>query len=343
MVLITLIVIVGVVGVLELYCGYSFYRHKDSIRNELNAIRLREPIHNRNSEIDFDGKKIVFRTDSLGFILPYENPDSVKNIIAFIGGSTTECKMVSEENRVHRIVEKSIEGVAGLNIGHSGNHSVHSMNILVNKVNAFNPKYVVINHNVNDLSILLNEGTYFNSNHSRSLLLTSTEDLYNYKVGYPSNKFVKKYIPHIALVLLPTSFDGEKASVLEFRDGPLLGLKLDSVKQIFKKSIDGLVKYAKAWGVKPVLLAQGSCMEHYESPNKHKYVGYDLAEWHGEFNNVIRAVAKENDVLLVDGERLMKNKKELFYDPVHYTDSGSILIGNAIAEVLKSDLAVNEE
>ena len=54
-----------------------------------------------------------------------------------------------------------------------------------------------------------------------------------------------------------------------------------------------------------------------------------------EFNKVIRDVAIISNVPLVDAEKLMEDKKEYFYEAVHYTDSGSIFISNYIASEIK--------
>ncbi len=325
-------VVVAIVGVVELYCAYSYYRYRDTLKNDLNAIRLREPFHNQDNN--------GFRTDSLGFILPYRSLDSSEFRVVFMGGSTTECLAVSEEKRVHRAVEKQLDKTTCLNIGNSGNHSMHTLDIFANKVLAYNPNVVVINHNVNDLSILLNTGTYHNQHHQRSLLLTSSEDLYSYVVGYPKNWFVRNFIPHISLVLLPTTFEGGGLPLRrEFPDGPLReDLNSDSLKYLFKKSMKGLVEYSKSWGVKPVLMTQGSCYKHYDIGNLERYRCYNLDSLHNVFNQVVRDVALECGVDLVDAEFLMEDNKAYFYDVVHYTDSGSVFISDHIASTVKKVL-----
>ncbi len=325
-------VVVAIIAVVELYCAYSYYRYRDTLKNDLNAIRLREPFHNQD--------KNGFRTDSLGFILPYISLDSSEYRVVFMGGSTTECLAVSEEKRVHRAVEKQLDKTTCLNIGNSGNHSMHTLDIFANKVLAYNPNVVVINHNVNDLSMLLNAGTYHNQHQQRSLLLTSSEDLYSYVVGYPKNWFVRNFIPHISLVLLPTTFEGGGLPLRrEFPDGPLReDLNTDSLKYLFKKSLKGLVEYSKSWGVKPVLMTQGSCYKYYDIGNLERYRCYNLDSLHNVFNQVVRDIAFECCVDLVDAEVLMEDNKAYFYDVVHYTDSGSVFISDHIASTVKKVL-----
>jgi hypothetical protein len=340
LIVIPVTLIIGIIAVVELYCGYSYFKYRDTLKNELNAIRLREPFHNQNNPGLHHGEEFLFRTDSEGYILPYRNIDSSSHTVAFIGGSTTECRVVDENIRVHRSVERILNAkgkrVTCLNIGNSGNHSMHSLNILANKVMKHSPKVVVVNHNVNDLSILLNTGTYFNKHPQRSLLLENSESLYAYKVGLPKNKFIRTFIPYISLVLLPTTFDGERLIEQdEFPSGPIsFDLTKQFLKNEFRKSITGLIAYAKAWQVKPILMTQGSCFS-YGIKNIDRYDGYDLVLLHQEFNKVIREVAIREEVELVDAELLMKGNKAYFFDSVHYTDSGSVFISKYISKSIQ--------
>lgn len=326
---ITFGLIIGVIAIVELYCSYAYYKYRDSLKNELKAIRLRQPFCNQSHD--------NFKTDSLGFILPYTGLDSTSKTVVFLGGSTTECLKVHENNRIHVKVEEQLTNVSCLNIGNSGNHSMHSLNLFTNKLLSLSPDLVVINHNVNDLSILLNTGTYFNEHPQRSLLINNTEQLYTYKVGYPRNWFVRKYIPYMSLVLFPTTFEGENLiENQEFSTKALQSdLNIDSIKEMYRKSMMGLVSYSNLWGVKPVLMTQGSCFKEYGVKNIERYNGYNLDSLHKEFNKVVRDVADILNVPLVDAEKLMEDKKNYFYDAVHYTDSGSIFISNHIASEVK--------
>ena len=79
----------------------------------------------------------------------------------------------------------------------------------------------------------------------------------------------------------------------------------------------GLVNYARLWGVKPILMTQGSCFQEYSLKNIERYHGYNLDSFHEEFNKVVRYIASISKVPLVHAENLMENKKEYFYDDVH--------------------------
>lgn len=338
---ITLGLLISIVAVVELYCGYSYFRYRDTLRNEVNTIRLREPFHNYNKQlVDSFGRSVTYRTDSNGFILPHKPITKNNTVIGFLGGSTTECQLVAEDKRVHVLVEKKIDSITCLNIGNSGNHSLHSLDIFSNKLLKYNPEVVVINHNVNDLSILLNTGSYFNNHPNRSLLITDSKHLFNYTVGMAKNWFVRNYIPYISLTLLPTTFEGAgQPQKSEFSREPLsTSYSMEFLRSEFRKSILGLVSLVKAWGVKPVILTQGSCFKYFKINSAERFKGYDLDQIHNEYNKVVREVSKELEVELVDAEALMEDQKAYFYDAVHYTDSGSVFISKHIAKAVKKVL-----
>lgn len=332
-----MILIIGCVAILEVYCGFAYYKYRDNLKSNAKVIRFRKPRVSENRRVNILSKTIM-ETDSNGFILPFKALDSTEFTIAFLGGSTTECLAVKNVKRPHVVVGDRIPKASCLNIGFSGNNTMHSMNIFVNLIKKYKPKYTVINHNVNDICILLNYDSYYNNDKHRSLVVKDLAQVINYNVNLPKNQFIRKYIPNIALTLLPTYFDGE----VEKREFPKTiikkGLDTEKLKNNYKQSLNGLIKYIKTSGSNPVLLTQGSCFKPYGFMNKERYRHYNIPKLHKELNEIARELARENSLILVDAEKLMFNKKSFFYDCVHYTDSGSIFISNKIADTIIDDL-----
>ncbi len=105
-------------------------------------------------------REYLIRSDDHGFIRPskvHEHPDLV---LAFLGGSTTECIYDDENNRFpylagHLLEEKTGLRVNSYNAAKSGNDSLHSLNIMLNKVVSLKPDIVVMMHNINELAVLL--------------------------------------------------------------------------------------------------------------------------------------------------------------------------------------------
>jgi len=101
-----------------------------------------------------------FRVDKDGFIMPSKIHDNPQLTLVFLGGSPTECSYVDEENRFPYLVGRLVENKTGLrtdsyNAGKGGNTSLHSLDVLLNKVILLKPDVTIMMHNVNDLAVLL--------------------------------------------------------------------------------------------------------------------------------------------------------------------------------------------
>ena len=112
-------------------------------------------------------KPFVLRVDRQGFIMPSKIHDHPDLTIAFLGGSTTECTYVDEDNRFPYLAGRLLERqthlkVNSYNAGRSGNNTLHCLNVLLNKVVNLKPDIVVLMENINDLAILMYEKTYWN-------------------------------------------------------------------------------------------------------------------------------------------------------------------------------------
>jgi len=133
------------------------------------TVRLERPSRNYISHIapnTVERKYYRIATDKNGFIGPsiiHTNPDLQ---IIFLGGSTTECLYMQEHERFPYLVGRQLEAalhkkVNTYNGGVSANESMHSLNVLMNKVLPLKPQMVVLMHNINDLVVLRSQGTYW--------------------------------------------------------------------------------------------------------------------------------------------------------------------------------------
>jgi hypothetical protein len=121
-------------------------------------------------------KPFMVRVDRQGFIMPAKIHDHPDLTIAFLGGSTTECVYVDEDNRFPYLAGRLLERqtrlkVNSYNAGRSGNNTLHCINVLLNKVVNLKPDLVVLMENINDLAILMYDKTYWNDHPSRSPLI----------------------------------------------------------------------------------------------------------------------------------------------------------------------------
>ncbi len=167
-------------------------------------------------------------TDKDGFIKPsdiHENPDLK---IVFLGGSTTECLYMEEEERFPYLVGRLLENNLGKKVnsyngGVSANESMHSINILLNKVLPMQPTMVVFMHNINDLVILRSQGSYWYQDSLKSHVQTS------------KNVFTRfEFPPH------EETFNEEHIS------------------EEFRRNLLTFIAICKIRGIKPVLMTQGN-------------------------------------------------------------------------------------
>ncbi|MEY3051112.1 MAG: hypothetical protein RLY31_897 [Bacteroidota bacterium] len=316
------------------YAG-KFLR-KEKIREVPAARFVRLPEHRKSydfttvpSELymancdNLESKPYPTRTDERAFMLPADIHADPEIVLAFLGGSTTECRFNEETARfpyqVGRILEaKTGRKVNSYNNGINSITSMNSLNIFVNKVLAVNPDYAVLMHNINDLNILLYEGTYWNEHPLRSLIVD------------PNN---------------PKFSDGkyETDEWADFRGKPVTVDSAAMMRQ-FSGSLRSFIGICRAWNIRPLLMTQASRFT--DEPDQ-RILGRGIVEWekngisygrmkglYDAMNECVRRTAAEEGVPLVDLAASVPKDKEHLYDLVHLTDKGSLLVADLVSEQL---------
>jgi hypothetical protein len=326
---------------------------KRSIRlREYDPLLYRFQSYNDPEKKVFDSftqKTYVLRTDRNGFIIPskiHEHPDYV---IVFLGASTTECTWVDEENKFPYLVGRLLEKETGLkinsyNASKAGNNTLHSIDVLYNKLIPLKPNIVVMMHNVNDVNILLYENTYWNHNPYRSPI---AEDK-------PS---VVKEFKKIRDLLIPYLYAGMKECIRWVR-GPK---EVDEFKEVrgkksppmdraqlaheFRLNLETFIQICKIRGIIPVLMTQQNRIKSHPDgvilrqlnlfgrPKGMTYAQYK--EIYDLFNQTIRETGAENGVMVIDLARKIPPEKDFLFDAIHLTDQGSRLAANIIREELR--------
>lgn len=298
-------------------------------------------------------REYVLRTDKDGFIMPsrrHEDPDLT---VVFLGGSSTQCKFVEEENRFPCLVGTVLESRTGMKInsyngGVSGNHSMHSLDALINKVMPIDPDVVVMMHNVNDLNILLYHGSYWNDNPYRSLV--QLQPRANVCLLACFRTFMRWALPNLTsrYYQMKQRLDSpERIDEFAHIRGKKLTIDRGWMVAEFKTSLNMFVSVCRARQIVPVLMTQASRLKPkpdalIEENLRELFdfgVGYsDFKETYDAFNEAIREVAAANQVLLIDLANSVPQESKHMYDPVHYNDTGCQLAASIIAEKLINDL-----
>jgi lysophospholipase L1-like esterase len=295
-------------------------------------------------------KGYLLKVDNNGFIMPserYSNPDIS---MVFLGDSVTAELYVEEENRFPYAAAVLLENDLGIkinsyNASRIANNTLHSINILLNKIIPLKPDIVIMSHTNNDVAIMLYERSYWNNSSTRSIIF----DVNNYAV----NNFFKimrdKFIPNLAreirlagIRLRNLSKPSGTPEIDEF--AKMRGKKTDydaneMVKQ-YEMNLQTFIAICKIRKIVPVLMTMASRFK--DQPDKpvldrFKTVIVSYQEYKHLFelfNEALRKVARENNILLIDLAATIPPEKEYIYDIIHYNDKGSI----KAAEVIKDNL-----
>jgi hypothetical protein len=362
----TLVLVTGVVILLIVFAAektLQFYNHRHGVFLETDPryIKLTEyrpltkfmlpfPENHQPFTDNVFMKKYPLNVDSDGFIRPsrkYAQPDLS---LVFLGGSTTECMFVDEENRFPFVAGAILEQETGKKINAyngamAGTNTLNCIDVLVNKVLPLKPRVVVFMENINDLSTLLYEGTYWNHNTWRSPIQT----LYKHEsLGLLLKEI---FIPNITAAyknLTLTLLRGEQDQFAAYR-GKKPQVDKGKLNQEFAMNLQTIVDICKVRGIIPVLMTQANRITDRPDPviktyvgrfGEHASLGYqDFKEIYDSFNATIRQVGQRNQVLVIDLAAEIPPDKTYIYDLVHLNDTGSRYAAGLIAARLKSVIA----
>jgi lysophospholipase L1-like esterase len=358
------VIVLLAIGCLALVTEKLLARRTHDLINPVGikrAIKLREfnPLYQDVLVPDADAmrmsdslpqKEYVLRVDRQGFIMPAKIHDRPDLTIAFLGGSTTECTYVDEDNRFPYLVGRLLERqtrlkVNSYNAGRSGINTLHCLNILLNKVVNLKPDLVVLMENINDLAILMYEKTYWNTNPSRSPL---QERLPTFKtVGQDLRQtfyLVRDLtFPNLSRELKKMSLFGDKVKGDEFHGvrGQKITIDLDLLVREFSLNLQTFINICRAREIIPVLMTQASRFTDHPDPPIKKIMdhlelsqGITYGEFKGAFdrlNRTIRDVGLKNQVLVIDLAGEIPPVKENICDVAHFNDRGSRLVAARIA------------
>lgn len=303
-------------------------------------------------------KPYVLRVDRQGFIMPAKIHDRPDLIIAFLGGSTTECVYVDEDNRFPYLAGRLLEGqthlkVNSYNAGRSGNNTLHCLNILLNKVVNLKPDIVVLMENINDLAILMYDKTYWNDNPSRSPLIEKPPNFKTVGKDLEQTFHLVRDLtfPNLSRELKQLSPFGRPGKGDEFPSvrGKKITIDQEFLVREFSLNLQTFINICRAREITPVLMTQASRLTESPDPLIQKMMrslevsqGIAYTDFKGAFdrlNQTIRDVGAKNQVLVIDLAREIPPVKENITDVAHFNDRGSRLVAARIAADLTPIIA----
>lgn len=279
-----------------------------------------------------DDSEVLFRTDERSYILPAtRHPDAIATVV-FLGGSTTECVAVHEDQRFPVLVssllaEKGFK-VDTLNGGHAGNNVHDVINVLFNHVVADRPDIAVLMEATNDVGTLRLANSYAPS------------------MGSPvSVKLAAKWVvqilsSHIDLVgiVRESSNRNRPAAKAAASDWRQTQAAADSVLAgMYRAHLRTFVHMCRDFGIEPVLMTQP--YSRYRNAMTPAWLESTAQD---QFNDIIRDVGHSENVLVIDLVAHLRNDisewdkpNHIFYDAVHLTDTGSQVYAAYIAAQLQ--------
>lgn len=366
-VLVLLTFVVAMTLVTEKVLAYINHSHKMVLFTERRYINLREyqpfldvvdipPDKARREADGLEKKSYRVRTDGNGFILPYNHYAKPDFTLVFLGASTTACIYVDEESRFPALVGNLLEQQTGkrvtsYNSGVGGNNSLHSLDILLNKIIPLKPNVVVMMHNINDLVALIYDKTYWSKNPTRQPIIDYK--LYKDLTGIKAISTLARdtYIPnlHVAFRSLSKKIFGKKATDPEDEFAHVRGKKIvfeaAQILDEFKMNLQTFINICSARKITPVLMTQFNRYKADPDPKiKEAMQGFEkdakisapaFKEIYDKFNEAIVEVGRKNGVLVIDLAHLIPQKSEYMYDVVHLKTAGSQLAARIISEKLQ--------
>jgi len=305
--------------------------------SKIVELRMHSPRTNRvldRSWLDAEGDKVSFKVNADRFILPSNQHENAEKTIMFMGGSTTECSVVTEDKRFPNYVSKlfSSDGrsINTINLGKSGNTLHDTINIFFNDAHAFKPDILVVMHATNDGGVLEKDPYY----RSRLAKTVDAKDMLKWFMQMFSTTqiggLLRDAFANIATPAPKVKLIGEVT----------LSKNEDINYEAFEERLEIIVSMARSFKVRPVLMTQPlAFMKNNLTP--------EWSNFHRQkhLNEIIRYVANKNDVTLIDLSKHLEslpgfavNPKNYLYDGMHVTDLGSEVYASHIHKVLSKIL-----
>ena len=309
-------------------------------------------------------KNFEVKMDSNGFIHSNSFLKNAEKNIVFLGGSTTECRYVDDSLRFPSLVGKKLQqaghSVNTFNAGVAYGHSLHSLNILTNKILHREFDMAVLMHGINDLVHLSYNGSFANDENkpSRRNIVTLANpnfdnmDFYFFRkkgMGMRMEKSFQIIFPRLHYELLSTKVKiTSQQQPLEFGWEKLQSIGAAQFEE-YRKNLKSFIAICKANNIQPILMTQFNRAlekEFLENPtfqpytdkiNSSKISVKAFCESYKKTNDIVREVAKEEEVLLIDLDSMIPKSKAYLYDMVHLHGEGSKLVADIITNHLRSN------
>jgi len=326
--------------------------------------RIVLPVHRKYSFSHEQTTKLEPITSHTKNALGFRGPDPPRDFsrrltVVTIGGSTTECLFLSDGKTWTDVLARRLAatwpGAWVNNAGLDGQSSYGHLILLRDLIVSLRPKVAVFLIGVNDIG--------------RADLTTFDQTLAPNWTGWEkAGVFVEDHseivsLAHNLLRMARTSYRGFGHSEIDLarlpvlaHDATLAATTLAQQEEPVRRYTDRLlaiVQLCRSNGIEPVFTTQPVLYGDSVDPA----TGVDLATvqvqgsangrlwWQvlERYNDAMRRVASDRDVLLVDAAVEMPKDSRLYYDLMHFTNEGALRLGEIIANRLEPYLKSHTE
>lgn len=297
-------------------------------------------------------KKIRYSKNSLGFRGP-ELPAGSGDILSIItiGGSTTECKYLSDSStwpfQLYQRLHNRDSMVWLNNAGIDGHTSFGHLALLRDYVLALKPRYILLMTGVNDVE--LDAPDEFDRAASKQINTSSAKSFLKSVAGH--TELGRAMMHYFQLrVSFKKGLVHREIRLEDLVDNPLPDTvmqerlkKQDAYLAAYRDRIGQIIRLCTSNGIQPVLITQPSLYGNYTDPatgvvTGNKWISKDpsgenctlMEKILGRYNDVLRSFAPE--VPVIDLEVKMPKDSRFFYDFTHVTNSGADRIASLLAE-----------
>ncbi len=307
-----------------------------------------------NDKIDKLDRVIVHSKNSLGFRgeeLPYNFQDYLTIIV--VGGSTTECLLVSDGKTWIDILGRDLKSrfsqVWLNNAGLDGQSTFGHLVLMEDFIIKLKPKLVLFLVGANDQSLIQEDEAdkKFTKKKATGILLNylNKSEVFNYAVNF--RRFLKAKKMHA----VHENFDVTQAGSFwmpEKQAAALRQFHRDQFLIPYRMRLVKLIKLCRDQAIEPVFMTQPSLLGEATDSVTGVDLGkinvggidgkttWDILEF---YNEVLREVTRENHVALIDLARELPKSSAYFYDSLHFTNAGCEKVADLVFTQLSPRLA----
>jgi len=273
-------------------------------------------------------------SDRWGRQFPLKKAAGTYRIVCF-GGSTTEDlveghhypELLQEELRQRAQTEK----IEVINVGNSAYATPHSIILLAIDVISWQPDLVILSHNINDLLVLYWPGfrpDYWNKYRNEFYTLPDLSARYTWSnVVFQHSRLYWFLHARLDSIRQKRALENPVIRRRSYNEK-----KFQQAAGVFERNLKTFITIAQANDI-GVILGTQPLEPTEEYFNRHiAYKPYNdivlypphnqFLKHHADYNRIIREVAHEMKVDLVDNESIFGGNRIYFIDYVHYTKAG---------------------